>query len=459
MKRVFALVLTLALALSLCACAKKDAADAPQSADGSGEPQQTEETKTPDAAAEPEQPETRWFYQAYAKTDERELKAEDGTLLGNVSHELIYLTLMSDSPNAEPPAELQAIRDTYNATMDATFAEWSEYDAEELAREDYAWAKESGYEFMIHSDEFSVSDVYQTETLVSVVGGGSQFGGGAHPNNYMMAWNYDVERGEFITLDDLTDDPLKLRGFVAWEIIDQINERGESDWYYDDYMDTIEQAQEFHFWFDAKGLHIWFPEYDIAPHAAGIPMFDIPYSDIAQFLNERGERLLELTLEDRLYGDFFEAEDMWSWFDGCAPMGEGTISVPNAENGWDDLYYRVDVPGVNSLADLRAKLCTRFSDELADRLLAERGEVFREQDGALYCLPAGRGDDLTIADIDFKLTLNDAKTGGVMTVTITRQDYDEKTDDWKLTGEVDTLEMPFEVTEQGARFTDFHTVY
>ena len=459
MKRVFALALALALALSLCACGKKDTDAAPQNAAENGTVQQQEEPKTAEAAAEPEKPETRWYYQAYTKTDERELKAEDGTQLGSVSHQLIYLTLVNDGPETEPPAEMQAIRDTYNAAMDATFAEWSEVDAEEMAREDYAWAQESGYEFMLHSDEFSVSDAYQTATLVSVVGGRSEFGSVAHANNYLMSWNYDLERGEFISLNDLTDDPLTLRGYLAWEIIDQIYEREETDWYYDDYMDTIEHTEDFHFWFDADGLYIWFPEYDIAPHAAGIPMFDIPYSRIAQFLNERGERLLELSLEDRMYGDFFEAEDMWSWFDGCAPAGEGSISVPNAEYGWDDIYNRVDVPGVNSIADLRAKLSTRFSDELVERMFSERGEVFREQDGALYCLPAGRGDDMTIADVDFKLTLNDTQTGGVMTVTITRQDYDDKTDAWQLTGEVDTLEMPFEITEQGARFTDFHSVW
>ncbi len=41
-------------------------------------------------------------------------------------------------------------------------------------------------------------------------------------------------------------------------------------------------------------MTVWFSEYDIAPHAAGIPMFDISYDVLAPYLNDSGAALLQI---------------------------------------------------------------------------------------------------------------------------------------------------------------------
>lgn len=58
-------------------------------------------------------------------------------------------------------------------------------------------------------------------------------------------------------------------------------------------------------------------------------------------------------------------------------------------------YYRVDYPGLDTLAALRGYLKTLFSDALVDELLPIGGTQYVEADGVLYGIDGGRGSDIT----------------------------------------------------------------
>ena len=258
-------------------------------------------------------------------------------------------------------------------------------------------------------------------------------------SNYLL--QVKDSRGRWLGLDEET-------GAASWE-------SDEADLYFDDYADTILMMDDFAVSFDEYGMTVTFAEYDIAPHAGGMPSFLIPYAEFSRYLNERGERLLNLKPEDRALGDYYEAEEMWSWFDlTTMPLDP---ERPASEEG----YYAVDYRDITTMAQLRTLLETRFSAEIVDELLtAESGFAhYKEIDGVLCAVQADRGSDITVASVDYAVELDGDHTAGRVIATIHRQDFDEAKEEWYLTGEPDTLEFPFEMAENGARFTFFESAY
>lgn len=274
MKKILAVLVAMVLALGLCACAEK----APAGNTDTAEPTERPAEAVADA-------DIVWTWET--RTSETSYTAEDGTVVAARSYSLPYLTYSGDEA-----AGAETVRDTFNAAMEQAVADSESLDLEEIGREGYAWSSEIGVEFIPYLDEFSASEVYLNGALLSVSGIGSSMIGGAHPNNYMMSWNYDLDEGRFFTLADLSDEPTALRDAVAEDILAQIDAEGNADWYYPEYQETIRGTEDFHVFFDAEGMTVWFPEYDIAPHAAGIPLFRISADVLAPHLNAYAHALL-----------------------------------------------------------------------------------------------------------------------------------------------------------------------
>lgn len=271
MKRMLAILLASALGLALCACAKK--APVPSGTDG----------------VEPV--ESHWYYAVETEISGEEYTAADGTPIGSTSYETPRLTLGHQGVETTPPAEMQAVCDAFNDGVGAPVpAEWN---FEEIARAEYEWRTEAGLELVPISDEFDVTDTLLSDTMLSVIGVGSSYTGGAHPNNYFVSWNFDLQNARFFTLNDLSGDPAALRAAVTENIIAQIKEQGLDESYFPDYAETIRATEDFHVHFGGeRKMTVWFSEYDIAPHAAGIPMFDVPHAVLEPYLNDYGAALL-----------------------------------------------------------------------------------------------------------------------------------------------------------------------
>ena len=60
----------------------------------------------------------------------------------------------------------------------------------------------------------------------------------------------------------------------------------EPERYFQDYVEP-EQIQAFHL--ENDGLIIYFGEYEIAPYAAGLPEFYIPFSEIMDLIDTEGD--------------------------------------------------------------------------------------------------------------------------------------------------------------------------
>ena len=484
MKKSLSLILALFLMVSLFACAKTEpsspeaggesggqtASTAPAQPGGDTAPSGTDkapsgaDTEPSGGGEEPSGGESEppvWHYALTVETTAAEHKNEDGVLLAATYYEMPRLTLEAegDASGWEPPEEMQAVCDLFNTSIDRS-ALWggTPWDVAAEAESLYEARKEYGGEFMQLAEEFRLQETHLAGDLLSVRGEGYINLGGMHPDWDYAAWNFDLTEGSFFTLSDLTDRPEELHDALVQNLIDRIYASEKWEAYYEDVEEILRGTPEFKVSFGEESMTVWFSEYEIAPFVAGIPEFEIPYAEISRFLNARGERLLALPEETKLLGDYYEAEQMWYWFEGLAPLDydDGRILSGSPFEGY---YYRFDFRGITTLDELRELLATRFSEPLVNERLSDEPDPlpFEEIDGALYVAPAGRGTDWTVGSVDYTVHLNGES--GTVEARIHRLDWDEESEDWAETGEIDTVEFPFVVGENGAVFTDFACIY
>ena len=279
-----------------------------------------------------------------------------------------------------------------------------------------------------------------------------------HPNTYSCAWNFDLTTGKFLSIDTLASEKGDLEGAtlqscISQELFQQVYEQSLSELYFDDYDSYLSDFPAFAtFYFTATGMTVAFDTYIIAPYAAGPQVFDVPYSVFYSALNERAKTLLEVPQEQIVLSDFDTAATLWSWLFITTPPTENTPDEMEI-NGYT--YYQADIPGVSTMAELRALMYRYFDKALADRWLEET-ERYAEADGRLYVLSADRGSNDSIMDETCSVALDGES--GTVTQTVTYGEWDEATQSWAATGE-ETFAYPFTLVDGHAVFSAFPYPY
>ena len=475
MKRSIAVILALVLALSLFGCAKQVQPQQPTpqptrqaTPEPTSEPTPAPSPKptpepTPEPAPEPTQEPTpepadeEWDFTVLVERSEQEFKTEDGTVIATETVERPVLSLVNaggeiysgGEPGRGVTAQQLAVCKAFNDAASAGGV-W-DVDIEEAGREAYEIRKDTDSENPLPGREITVAEINRIGGLLSVLDGDYVYLGGVHPDYGLRAWNFDLSNGTFVGLMSLTDRPEELRETIAYTVAAQIFAGEYREDFYTNWYDILLEKEDFEVFFGAENLTVFFQEYTIGHRAVGVPVFEIPYSSISRFLNGYGEDLLALPAETKVIGDFHEAQSLWRWLEAGAPVDyrdtrtEGYIQ-----------YCRVDDPNVSTLNDVKAMLSRYVDESFVEEQFTETC-VLREFDGVLYAAAVGRGDDLTIASVDYAAEVS-GETGRVI-VTIHRQDYDNDAGDWVLTGETDILEFPFTLQNGHAVFRTMQSIY
>ena len=152
--------------------------------------------------------------------------------------------------------------------------------------------------------------------------------------------------------------------------------------------------------------------------------------------------------------DFDTAETLWAWFHMTTPPARYGSADETEINGYT--YYRADIPGVSTMAELRELVCRYFDKTLVDEWLETSGR-FAESDGKLYVLSADRGYNMEIAAEEHSASLKGGS--GTVTQTVWLRNWDDDAGDWVLTGETAAYEYPFTLTDGHAVFSAFPCPY
>ena len=231
--------------------------------------------------------------------------AEDGTPLAEYTFTLPVLSVCREDgtvvENAETETEREALETA--AVFNEKFGKWA-------AAEEFDEIVEGAAEHLDQCREWEIDwigpytldldcTVYQTEQMVSVSGVYYSFTGGAHPNTYLLGWNFDLDTGEFFDAKALSDGTA-LQDHVTEELIRQACCRAweedllPEEMFWTDYESIIADWSSYAVAFDEEGMTVAFSPYELAAYAAGAQEFTISYEELEPHLNQRGQLVLGL---------------------------------------------------------------------------------------------------------------------------------------------------------------------
>ena len=116
--------------------------------------------------------------------------------------------------------------------------------------------------------------------------------GGIHADSTRTSRSYNADNGSLLTLADIAKNEEQLKTFIKNYVIglaagDDYKEGGVSI-LFDDFESTIKDLVDAgaNWYFSDNGLVFYANPYDIAPYSRGVLTFEIPYSALAEFIDE-----------------------------------------------------------------------------------------------------------------------------------------------------------------------------
>ena len=206
-------------------------------------------------------------YEVTTDLYEKDILADDGTLLMHISFALPQLQAYADGTLIETPTSPEQQRARQNTeTFNTLFAQWKNSEStnettDELQREYREFPDNFTGEYAISYEEDLTYDVYRTGTLISLSATYYSYLGGAHPNMVYFSWNFDLESGSFLSIPELAQDPQAFTLAVADGIEAQAADRFKaevsdlSDIYWDNYREVMEKWGSDYAAFFHRGWH------------------------------------------------------------------------------------------------------------------------------------------------------------------------------------------------------------
>ena len=112
--------------------------------------------------------------------------------------------------------------------------------------------------------------------------------GAAHPYRYSLTYNYDLEQGKKLSMDELFPADSDYLGALSSFCIAELSKRDIG--FYGGFQPGAEPTPEnYRNWnITADGLLVTFDEYQVAPYAAGAQTVIVPYTKLTTLINPKG---------------------------------------------------------------------------------------------------------------------------------------------------------------------------
>lgn len=242
-------------------------------------------------------------YQVELVTWEDASQTEDGVPLVRYRYLLPEMTpLRGDGTaitQAATAAETRAreVAAAFNERFEAWAAAEDFQDLTQEAQEDLEWHRSEDIPWTVGYVLEMDCTVYQTDRMVSVSGlCYSYIQGAAHPNTWLLSWNFDLETGAFFEPHALEENQ-ELQGAVTEEIIRRAGEPDgdgliPAEYYWEDYREIAANWSTTAVSFDETGMTVAFSPYELAPYGFGTQSFHVTYEWMAPYLCDYGRELL-----------------------------------------------------------------------------------------------------------------------------------------------------------------------
>ena len=255
--RIRILPAVLALTLVLCACS-------PAPAESTPTPTPAPSPTPSESLPAPTPGELTWTDQVFEKT----WTTGDGVQLMTAR----YVLPAAEHPENDPA---WAIITEYFKGQGEAYLEQAE-DTAGFAEGDYDIAQASNYDFSPYAEEASYTVTYQNDSVVSFVRSYYSNFGAAYPTVLQLSEQFNRYDGARLHFSDFFSDPEEARARVLKAIhavTDPLEGYRSAD------VDGL--FHEDNFYLTDEGFVFYYQSEAIAPHAAGIPEFTIPYTDLS----------------------------------------------------------------------------------------------------------------------------------------------------------------------------------
>jgi hypothetical protein len=152
----------------------------------------------------------------------------------------------------------------------------------QIAIADYENSIANGFPVRKYEAYTDYTVTYNTDNILSLYFDQYEYTGGAHGMTYRISDNWDLYSGSRISLEDLFPNMTDYEEYIMNTIIQQIDADMASgnQMYFEDYEQLVRESFDSnHFYLAEEGVVLYFDLYDIAPYAAGMPTFIIPYGE------------------------------------------------------------------------------------------------------------------------------------------------------------------------------------
>ena len=326
MKKSICLLLALTMALALCGCAESlqqiEIPPLPQVTPTPAPASAAPATETPAPVVEiPERPQPtgEGTEPSAAPIEINTPKEESSRILVNIGRtqiqdfdpaegEELILDFSYDMPRVlfeQKPEVAEKINEVL-ATVEETFYTGQDYGLRlqfigyngmlEAAEDNFSWVRE----YQVEGQSLELSDCLSAkvtrldDNMLSILYSDVNYTGGAHGSYGSFGYTFDMSTGELLSLEKLSSDPAGLSEYLVQTMLEMAEADPESFPVEDSFLPAGGREEAFRnllregaWYFDREGLVIFSTLYELAPYAAGITEFPIPYEKLAGKIDGR----------------------------------------------------------------------------------------------------------------------------------------------------------------------------
>ncbi|WP_297990803.1 DUF3298 and DUF4163 domain-containing protein [Anoxybacillus sp.] len=156
-------------------------------------------------------------------------------------------------------------------------------EVEKEARENMAISKKEGFPYRLHAAVSRFDVTYNAHGVLSIPVTLYSYTGGAHGMTVKVPNNFDFHEGKSLQLTDLFKKGTNYKQVITNEVIAQIKK--ENDLYFDNAIDVVKKMPDDQpYYITSDGIVVYYGLYEIAPYAAGIREFLIPFSILRPYM-------------------------------------------------------------------------------------------------------------------------------------------------------------------------------
>ena len=205
-------------------------------------------------------------------SDKEALKNDEGTIVLNTESSFPVIEGKPEEVVKRIQESLDQDIQQYQKQVEETY---------EYAKEDFRFRASKDYEMMPYEETISFQEGLCNDKVLSLVSEAYSFTGGAHGGMNVVGYNFAVETGEKITLQNISTNEEEFRSRVTEAILKQITEKKMEESLFGDYEELVAVLLGENNWYlSEEGFVVIANQYAIAPYVTGILEFTIPYNEL-----------------------------------------------------------------------------------------------------------------------------------------------------------------------------------